>query len=345
MNDRFLRACRSEPVDTTPVWFMRQAGRSQPEYLALRQRHTLIEICMRPELCAEVSLSPLHDLGVDAVVMFADITLPLRSMGVAFELADGGPRIDRPVRTAEDVAAVGRFDIDELTGSVLEAIRLVRAASPVPVIGFSAAPFTLASYLIEGGPSREYAVTKQVMFGQPQIWAALMERLTDMAVRYLRAQIDAGIHVVQVFDSWVGCLHPEEYRRWVAPYSRRIFDALAAAGAPAIHFGTGTAGLLREMAAAGGDVIGIDWRIDLDAAWATIGPTRGIQGNLDPAALLAPEQVLGQRVEMILTQAAGRPGHIFNLGHGVLPQTDRIRLRMVVDRVHAARRLRSEEPV
>jgi uroporphyrinogen decarboxylase len=324
---------------------MRQAGRSQPAYLALRQRHTLIEICMRPELCAEVSLSPLRDLGVDAVVMFADITLPLKSMGVAFELADGGPRVDRPVRTAEDVAAVGRFDIDELTGSVLEAIRLVRAASPVPVIGFSAAPFTLASYLIEGGPSREYAVTKQVMLGQPQTWAALMERLTDMAVRYLRAQIDAGIHALQLFDSWVGCLDPADYRRFVAPYSRRIFKALAPAGVPAIHFGTGTAGLLGEMAAAGGDVIGIDWRIGLGAAWAQIGATRSIQGNLDPAALLAPESMLREKTAAVLAQAAGRPGHIFNLGHGVLPQTDRARLRMVVDLVHAARPLRAGEPV
>ncbi len=337
MNDRFLRACRREPVDATPVWFMRQAGRSQPEYQALRQHYTLLEICRRPELCAEVTLSPLHDLGVDAAVMFADITLPLKSMGVAFELADGGPRIDQQIRGPEDVAALRRFEIDELTGGVLEAIRLVRAASPVPVIGFSAAPFTLASYLVEGGPSRDYVATRRMMFVQPQTWAALMEWMTDMAIRYLRAQIDAGIHAAQVFDSWVGCLSPEDYRRSVAPYSRRIFDALAAAHVPAIHFGTGTAGLLREMAAAGGDVIGIDWRIELDLAWSRIGATRGIQGNLDPAALLAPEDALRRKAGAILQQAAGRPGHIFNLGHGVLPQTDRARLRMLVDLVHAGR--------
>jgi uroporphyrinogen decarboxylase len=336
VNDRLLKACRREPVETTPVWFMRQAGRSQPEYLALRQRYSLIDICMRPELCADVTLSPLRDLGVDAVVMFADITLPLKSMGVAFELADGGPRIDQPIRTAEAVAALRPFEVDDLTGSVLAAVGLVRAAAPVPVVGFSAAPFTLASYLIEGGPSRDYAVTKQLMSSEPATWAALMELLTDMAVRYLRAQIDAGIHAVQLFDSWVGCLAPGDYRAAVAPYSRRIFDALALAGVPAIHFGTGTAGLLGEMAAAGGDVIGVDWRIDLDAAWAQIGPGRGIQGNLDPAALLAPDPVLRRKAAAVLAQAAGRPGHIFNLGHGVLPQTERSRLRMLVDLVHAA---------
>lgn len=342
MRDRFLKACRREPVDTTPVWFMRQAGRSQPQYLALRERHTLIDICMRPELCAEVTLSPLHDLGVDAVVMFADIMLPVKSMGVAFELAGGGPRISRPVRTAEDVQALRRFQIDELTASVLEAIRLVRAASPVPVIGFSAAPFTLASYLIEGGPSRDYVLTKQVMFAGDRAWDMLMGLLTDMAVGYLRAQIGAGVHAVQLFDSWVGCLHPDDYRRKVAPYSRRIFEALASAGVPTIHFGTGTGGLLEDLAAAGGDVIGVDWRVDLDAAWRQIGPGRGIQGNLDPAVLLANDEVLRDRVALILRQAAGRAGHIFNLGHGVLPQTDRARLRQVVDLVHAARPVAGE---
>ena len=342
MRDRFLKACRREPVDTTPVWFMRQAGRSQPQYLALRQRHTLIDICMRPDLCAEVTLSPLHDLGVDAVVMFADIMLPVKSMGVAFELADGGPRIGRPVRTAEDVQALRRFQIDELTASVLEAIRLVRAASPVPVIGFSAAPFTLASYLIEGGPSRDYVLTKQVMVAGDRAWDMLMDLLTDMAIGYLRAQIAAGVHAVQLFDSWVGCLHPDDYRRKVAPYSRRIFEALASAGVPTIHFGTGTGGLLEDLAAAGGDVIGVDWRIDLDAAWRQVGPAKGIQGNLDPAVLLAGDEVLREKVDLIMRQAAGRPGHIFNLGHGVLPQTDRGRLRQVVDVVHAARPVAGE---
>lgn len=335
MNDRFLRACRREPVDRTPVWFMRQAGRSQPEYRALRERHTLIEIVRTPELGAEVTLRPVEELGVDAAVLFADITLPLLSMGVGFDLQDGGPRIHHPIRTAADVAALRSFAIDSTVAAVVETIRLIRQRSPVPLIGFAGAPFTIASYLVEGGSSRDYLQTKTMMYLQPQTWSALMDQLTEMTVRYLQAQVDAGVQAVQLFDSWAGCLSPGDYARDVAPYSRRVFEALSSSGVPTIHFGTGTGGLLKEMAAAGGDVIGVDWRINLDDGWAAVGFDRGIQGNLEPAVMLAPPEVIRERALEVLRRAGGRPGHIFNLGHGVLPDTPRAHLREVVEIVHA----------
>lgn len=344
MNDRFLRACRLEPVDRTPVWFMRQAGRSQPEYRALRDRHTLIEIVRNPELCAQVTLRPVEELGVDAAVLFADITLPLLSMGVGFELQDGGPRIHDPVRSSLDVAALRPFAVDETIAAVLHAIQLIRQRSPVPLIGFAGAPFTVASYLVEGGPSRDYLQTKSMMYLQPQTWHALMDNLTEMTVRYLQAQVAAGAEAVQLFDSWVGCLSPTDYTRYVAAYSRRVFDALAPLGIPTIHFGTCTAGLLREMARAGGNVIGFDWRIDLHEAWAIVGFDRAVQGNLEPAALLAEPAITGERTLEVLRRAGGRPGHIFNLGHGVLPDTPRERLKLVVDvvRTHSAEMVGTE---
>jgi uroporphyrinogen decarboxylase len=335
MNDRFLRACRHEPVDRTPVWFMRQAGRSQPEYRALRERFSLIDIVRNPELGTEVTLRPVHELGVDAAVLFADITLPLLSMGVDFELADGGPRIHHPIRSDDDVARVRRFEVDETIAAVLDTIRMIRSHSPVPLIGFAGAPFTMASYLIEGGPSKDYLNTKMMMHRQPRTWQELMDVLTDMTIRYLRAQIDAGVQALQLFDSWAGCLSPADYRRFVLPYTRRIFDALRAAAVPSIHFGTGTAGLLALMAEAGGDVISVDWRIDLDRAWDAIGYDRAIQGNLEPALLLALSDVIYERTIDVLRRAGGRSGHIFNLGHGVLPETPRERLRDVVDIVHS----------
>jgi uroporphyrinogen decarboxylase len=335
MNDRFLRACRHEPVDRTPVWFMRQAGRSQPEYRALRERFSLIDIVRNPELGTEVTLRPVHELGVDAAVLFADITLPLLSMGVDFELADGGPRIHHPIRSDDDVARVRRFEVDETIAAVLDTIRMIRSHSPVPLIGFAGAPFTMASYLIEGGPSKDYLNTKMMMHRQPRTWQELMDVLTDMTIRYLRAQIDAGVQALQLFDSWAGCLSPADYRRFVLPYTRRIFDALRAAAVPSIHFGTGTAGLLALMAEAGGDVISVDWRIDLDRAWDAIGYDRAIQGNLEPALLLALSDVIYERTIDVLRRAGGRSGHIFNLGHGVLPETPRERLREVVDIVHS----------
>ena len=335
MNDRFLRACRREPVDRTPIWFMRQAGRSQPEYRALRDRYSLIELVRNPELGAEVTLRPVHELGVDAAVLFADITLPLLSMGVDFELADGGPRIHHPLRSDDDVAGMRSFEVDETIAAVLDTIRMIRSHSPVPLIGFAGAPFTMASYLVEGGPSKDFLHTKMMMYRLPRAWQALMDVLTDMTIRYLRAQVDAGVHAWQLFDSWAGCLSPMDYRRFVFPYTRRIFDALRSAGVPAIHFGTGTAGLLGLMAGAGGDVISVDWRIDLDRAWEAIGYDRGIQGNLEPAVLLAPSEVIREKTTDVLRRAGGRPGHIFNLGHGVLPDTSRERLKEIVGIVHS----------
>ncbi|MDQ7857478.1 MAG: uroporphyrinogen decarboxylase [Armatimonadota bacterium] len=334
MTDRFLRACRREPTDRTPVWFMRQAGRSQPEYRALRERYSLLEICRTPELCAEVTLRPAAQLGVDAVILFADITLPLLGLGVEFDLIEGqGPVIARPLRTAADVRRLRPLDPARDVPFVLEAIHLVRRDARVPLIGFAGAPFTLASYLVEGRGARDLLLTKRMLFEAPEVWDTLMAHLVDATVAYLRAQVDAGAQALQLFDSWVGALAPDDYARAVLPHMRRLFDGLRALRVPVIHFGTGTAGLLRLMAQAGGDVIGVDWRIRLADAWALVGD-RGIQGNLDPAALLAPFEVAARAAHTILTDAAGRPGHIFNLGHGVLPHTPQDHLRRLVALVH-----------
>ncbi len=334
MNDRVLRACRREPVDRTPVWFMRQAGRSQPEYRALRERYSLLDLCRTPELCAQVTLLPVRQLGVDAAILFADITLPLLGLGVTFDLVEGvGPVIERPVRTEADVDALRTFEPHRDVPFVLEAIRLVRREAGVPLIGFAGAPFTLASYLIEGRGSRDVLITKQLLFETPALWARLMERLTDATLAYLTAQVDAGAQAVQVFDTWIGALAPRDYEVAILPHMRRLFDGLRALGVPVIHFGTGTAGMLRLMAHAGGDVIGVDWRIRLGEAWAQIGEA-GIQGNLDPAALLAPFEMAASAARDILAGAGGRPGHIFNLGHGVLPQTPQDHLKRLVELVH-----------
>ena len=334
MTDRFLRACRREPVDRTPVWFMRQAGRALPEYRAVRQRYGLLEIMRQPELCAEVTLQPVRRLGVDAAILFADIMLPLAGMGVAVELRDGvGPVVDPPLRTPADVGRLRPFEPEAAVGPLLQAVRLVRQASPVPLIGFAGAPFTLAAYLVEGGRSRDFLRVKAFMHREPAAWARLMEQLTDATVAYLRAQVAAGAQAVQLFDSWVGALSPADYREAVLPHVRRLIAALPPV--PLIHFGTGTAGLLELMAEAGGDVIGVDWRIPLDLAWARIGP-RGIQGNLDPAAAAGPREVMERHARAVLQAAGGRPGHIFNLGHGVLPHTPVENLQRLVDLVHEA---------
>lgn len=333
MNDAFLRACRREPAGGTPVWFMRQAGRALPEYRALRERYSILEITQHPDLCAEVTLQPVRRLGVDAAIIFADITLPLLGMGVAVELREGlGPVVAEPLQGAADVERLQPFNPYEHTPALLEAVSLVRRASPVPLIGFAGAPFTLTSYLVEGGPSRQFLKVKAMIHGAPEVWHRLMERLTDVAVAFLRAQVASGAQALQVFDSWVGCLGPLDYRAAVLPHMRRLFAALPQV--PVIHFGTGTAGLLELMAEAGGDVIGVDWRVALDAAWARIGP-RGIQGNLDPAVAAGPFEVVREHAAAILRAAAGRPGHIFNLGHGVLPHTPVDNLRRLVDLVHA----------
>ncbi len=334
MNDRFLRACRREPVDATPVWFMRQAGRSFAAYRKLRERYGILELAKTPDLCAEVTLMPVRELGVDAAVLFADIMLPLEPMGVDLRIEpEVGPIIDRPIRSAADVKALRLFDPAEVSFT-LDAIRLVRheLEGTAGVIGFSGAPFTLACYLIEGRPSRDYAIAKAFMYREPAAWHDLMDRLSSMVVAYLRAQVDAGAEVVQVFDSWVGGLGPADYAAFVQPHLRRIFDGLD--GVPAIHFGTGTAALLELMADAGGDVIGIDHRVSLAEAWRRIGPDRGIQGNLDAARLLAGWDATEAGARAVLAEAAGRPGHVFNLGHGVMPATDTGLLRRLVDFVH-----------
>jgi uroporphyrinogen decarboxylase len=334
MSDRFVRACRHEEVDATPVWFMRQAGRSFAAYRTLRERYGILELAKTPDLCAEVTLMPVNELGVDAAVLFADIMLPLEPMGVGLRIEpELGPIIDRPIRSAADVRALGAFDPAGISFT-LDAIRIVRRelAGRAGVIGFSGAPFTLACYLIEGRPSRDYALAKAFMFGEPEAWHDLMERLSTMVIDYLRAQVEAGAEVVQLFDSWVGGLGPDDYQAYVQPHVARIFASLA--DVPTIHFGTGTAALLEDLAAAGGDVIGIDHRQSLDSAWRRIGHDRGVQGNLDAARLLAGWPATEAGARRVIEAAAGRPGHVFNLGHGVLPATDTGLLRRLVDFVH-----------
>jgi uroporphyrinogen decarboxylase len=333
MSDRLLRAARLEPVDATPVWFMRQAGRSFAAYRALRERYGILELAKTPELCAEVTLMPVRELGVDGAVMFADIMLPLEPMGVGLRIEpEVGPIIDRPIRSPGDVESLRAFE-PEGVAFTLEAIRIVRREleGRATVIGFSGAPFTLACYLIEGRPSRDFATAKAFMYREPAAWHALMGRLTAMTVAYLDAQVQAGAQVVQLFDSWVGGLGPADYVRYVQPYVRAILDTVAV---PTIHFGTGASSLLELMAEAGGDVIGIDHRVSLSDAWARVGERHGIQGNLDAARLLAGWEATAEGAMNVLDEAAGRPGHIFNLGHGVLPETDTDLLRRLVGLVH-----------
>ena len=334
MNDRFLRACRHQSVDATPVWFMRQAGRSFAAYRKLRERYGILELAKTPELCAEVTLMPVRELGVDAAVIFADIMLPLEPMGVGLRIEpEVGPIIDRPIRSPADVARLQPFDPAGVSFT-LDAIRLVRAelTGSAGVIGFSGAPFTLACYLIEGRPSRDFAVAKAFMYREPAAWHELMERLSTMVAAYLRAQIEAGAEVVQLFDSWVGGLGPADYVAFVQPHVQRIFATLN--DVPSIHFGTGTGALLELMAAAGGDVIGVDQRLSLADAWRRVGYDRGIQGNLDAARILAGWGPTEAGARAVLEEAAGRPGHVFNLGHGVLPQSDTGLLRRLVEFVH-----------
>jgi uroporphyrinogen decarboxylase len=336
MRDRFLRACRLEPVDATPVWFMRQAGRALPEYRAIRERASLVEITRDPALVAEVTLLPVRTLGVDAAIMFADITTPLAGIGVDVELVDGiGPVIASPIRGPADLARLRSLDVEASIGPLIEAIGLVRNASPVPVIGFAGAPFTMASYLVEGSAARDGTRLKAMLRDSPATFDRLMGLLVEMTKTYLRAQVRAGAQAIQLFDSWVGVLSPYDYERSVAPHMTRLFDELEDLDVPTIHFGTGTAGLLRSMAAAGGDVIGLDWRIALADGWAAV-PGRAVQGNLDPALLLGSFDAARRQAGWILAQASGRPGHIFNLGHGLLPETKVDPIRRLVDLVHEA---------
>jgi uroporphyrinogen decarboxylase len=334
---RFLRACRREPTDRTPIWIMRQAGRYLPEYRALRARHGFLELCRSPALAAEVTMMPIERYPLDAAILFADILLVLEPMGVGLEFATGdGPVIHRPVRTAADVDGLQRVPAAQALPYVFETVRLVRTrlAGRVPLIGFAGAPFTLASYVIEGSGSRSYVHTKSLMYGDPSTWHRLMERLAETVVDYVREQVAAGAQAVQLFDSWVGCLGPDDYRSYVLPHMRSTFAALADTGVPLIHFGTGTAALLELMREAGGDVIGLDWHVDLADGWQRVGYDVGVQGNLDPVALLAPPAEIRTRVARILERAAGRPGHIFNLGHGVLPGTPPEHVAALIDAVH-----------
>lgn len=337
-NDRFLRACRREPVDCTPIWLMRQAGRYLPEYRTLRERYSMLEAIKTPEVAVEITLQPVRRFDLDAAIIFGDILPPLESMGAEVQFTRGdGPAITHPVRTAADVDALRVPSGEEIAPYTQEAIRLVskELAGRVPLIGFAGAPFTLAAYLVEGGSSRDYALAKQLMYTEPATWHALMEKLARTVGAYLRAQAAAGAQALQLFDSWAGALGPTDYREFVLPHSRSTIEMAQAAGVPVIHFSTGTAGMLELIREAGGDVVGVDWRVDLDTAWGRLGAGVAVQGNLDPMALLAPVPWIERRASDVLRRAGGRPGHIFNLGHGVLPGTPPEHVAALVDAVHA----------
>ena len=329
-----VRALRRERVERTPVWFMRQAGRCLADYRALRERYDILEIARTPELCARVTTMPVERLGVDAAVLYADIMLPLDGMGVPFHIQpDLGPIVERPVRTSSDVASLRVIDAEDATPYLFDAIRALRRDldPQTALVGFCGAPFTLASYLIEGRPSREHARAKAMMLGEPEVWAGLMDTLVEVLARYLRAQVDAGVDVVQVFDSWAGVLSPADYERSVLPWSRRLFASVS--GVPRIHFATGNPALLGLLSSVDCEAVSVDWRLPLDEAWARIGD-RAIQGNLDPAACLAPWGVVAERAADVLARAGDRRGHVFNLGHGVLPETDADILARIVALVH-----------
>ncbi len=332
----FLRACRREPVPYTPVWLMRQAGRYLPEYRSIRDRYSFLDLCRDSAASAQVTVDTVRRLGVDAAIIFADILLPLVPMGLGLTYEKGdGPRIARTVRTSEDVDRLHPVNVEESLGFVARTVDLVRRElqDEVPVIGFAGAPFTVASYAIEGGGSRNYIATKTLMHSDPQTWGRFMERIASLTAEYLNMQIAAGANAVQVFDSWVGALSPEDYRRYVLPYSKQLIESIAP-GIPVIHFGTMTAGLLTQMRDAGADVIGLDWRVELDEAWNRLGDSVAVQGNLDPVLLFTGRDNVREGVRDVLRRAGGRPGHIFNLGHGILPETPVDNVLALVDAVH-----------
>ncbi len=336
MNGRFLRACRRQPVDATPVWFMRQAGRYLSEYRQLREKYSLLEICRQPGLAAQATLQPVRLLGVDAAILFADLLLPAIPLGLGLEYAKGeGPVIANPVRSRQDVDRLRPVDVQVDLGYVLEAIRLLRGElDAIPLIGFCGAPFTFASYLVEGGSSKDFTRTKAMFRSAPATWHALLDKLTAVLSDFLVAQVRAGAQAVQVFESWAGALDAQEYAAFAQPYSRRLLHAAEATGVPVIHFGTNNAAILPQMRRAGGTVIGLDWRLPLDEGWKRVGEDVAVMGNLDPRALFEPRPELKGKVEDVLRRAAGRPGHIFNLGHGLLPQTPVDNVRAVVEWVH-----------
>jgi uroporphyrinogen decarboxylase len=323
MNSRFLEACRRRPTDVRPVWFMRQAGRYMKQYRDIRAKHGILELCKRPDLAAQITLQPVEILDVDAAIIFADLLLPVEPMGLKLRFATGeGPIIDNPVRNSSDIDSLSISNTDDL-GYVGETIQLVSKAlaGRVPVIGFVGAPFTMASYMIEGGPSKNFVRTKQMMYRDETLWRRLMGKLVDVLGAFGVLQVSAGARIIQVFDSWAGALGPDDYVRFVAPYSRALIERIRSAGVPVIHFGTGAAGFFRELHAAGGDVMGVDWRVNIDQAWMDISYRSAVQGNLDPAALFAPLPELRMRINELLRRTGSRPGHIFNLGHGILPDT------------------------
>jgi uroporphyrinogen decarboxylase len=330
---------RREPVERTPVWFMRQAGRSLPEYRAVRAGIGMLDACTRPDLVAEITLQPVRRHGVDAAILFSDIMVPLKAAGVDLDITAGvGPVVGAPVRTEADVAALPGLDPAQVS-YVDEAVRmLVRELAGTPLIGFAGAPFTLASYLVEGGPSREHARTKAFMHGAPDLWADLLGRLAAVAATFLRVQVEAGAAAVQLFDSWAGALSARDYARFVQPHSAAVFASLADLDVPTVHFGVGTGELLGLMGEAGADVVGVDWRVPLDEASRRVGPARAVQGNLDPALLLAGWPAVETEVRRVLAEGRAAPGHVFNLGHGVLPETDPTVLTRVVELVHSVPR-------
>jgi len=331
----FLRACRCEPVPHTPVWFMRQAGRSLPEYRALREGTTMLESCMRPDLVTEITLQPVRRYGVDAAIFFSDIVLPLRAIGVDLDIQPGvGPVVASPVRAAADLQVLRQLEPDDVPYVTESVEQLVTELGATPLIGFAGAPFTLASYLVEGGPSKNHEHTKALMYGEESTWHALLERLADLSLAYLKVQVAAGASAVQLFDSWVGALPAADYQRYVMPHTQRIFAGLADLGVPRIHFGVNTGELLGLMSAAGADVVGVDFRVPMDVAAQRVGPTKALQGNLDPAVLFAPDSAVEAHTLEVLASAEGLPGHVFNLGHGVLPTTDPDKLALVVEVVH-----------
>ncbi|MCZ2074409.1 MAG: uroporphyrinogen decarboxylase [Bryobacterales bacterium] len=339
MNSRFLDACRRRPTDVRPVWFMRQAGRYLKQYREVRSKHSILEICKRPDLAATVTLQPIEILDVDAAIIFADLLLPVEPMGLKLEFVAGeGPRIDNPVRTSGDIDTLSISNTDDL-GYVGESIQIVVKAlgGRAPVIGFVGAPFTLASYMIEGGPSRTFLKTKQLMYNDETLWRRLMGKIVDVLGPYALIQVSAGARAIQVFDSWAGALGPDDYVRYVQQYSRALIERIRSSGVPVIHFGTGAAGFFRELHAAGGDVMGVDWRINIDQAWMDISYRSAIQGNLDPAVLFAPLSELRVRVHELLKRTGTKPGHIFNLGHGVLPETPVENVKAVVQLVRELR--------
>lgn len=335
-NSRFMKAVRREPTDTTPIWIMRQAGRFLPEYMAVRRRVTFMELCKRPELAAEVTLTAQRVLGVDAAILFADLLPILEPMGLNLEYAQGeGPVIHNPLRSTTDIERLRAVEDVSSLHFTFEAVKLIRRDLPadIPLLGFAGAPFTLASYAVEGSGSKNYAHVKRLMYSDAGAWSALMSCLTRSLITYILAQVESGCQAVQLFDSWAGCLSPADYREYVLPHTKAVIDGVRHA-APIINFATGNPALLPLLREAGGDVIGLDWRVNLNDAWNTVGHDVAVQGNLDPVVLLADLPTIRRKANEVLTAAAGRPGHIFNLGHGVLPETPPDHVKMLVEYVH-----------